>query len=398
MIGSGMDFRSRSQYHSPDLPYPAPDGSVKTPRRPARNIENGRGGAHLAKQVRYFRQAVSHPEERYGSERAKAVMAKTLRRCGAADIPYGDMRPGISRDRTKAAGHGDDVCDVKVRLRERNAAPPPFAIRRNNRKKSARKRAAPGGTDMTEWEAIKKRISCRSYEDRMIDADTLENLRRYIRMLNASSGLHFQLFASEEKGRPAIRLAASMFSGPVYAYAALVGGEDPLSAEKTGYSGESLVLYATKLGLGTCWVAGTYDAGSIAPELPEGEKVWSVITLGYAAEKTPMKQKMIRAAIRRRDRRKEQFLESETAFDDLPAWVQRGIEAILLGPSAVNQQPVNIVYRDGSVSARLWKTGSGLEYVDLGIAKKQFQAAALEAGVDGTFQWGSGGQFQMLLG
>ncbi len=250
---------------------------------------------------------------------------------------------------------------------------------------------------MTEWEAIETRISCRSYEDRMIDAETLENLRRYIRILNESSGLHFQLFHSEEKGKPAIRMAAAMFSGPVYAYAALVGGDDPLSAEKTGYFGERFVLYATQLGLGTCWVAGTYDARSISPEVPEGEKVWDVIPLGYATEKIPMKQKMIRAMVRRTDRKKEQFLESETAYEDLPAWVQKGIEAILLGPSAVNQQPVNIVYQDGEVSARLWKSGNGLEYNDLGIAKKQFQAGAAEAGIDGTFEWGSGGRFLHLM-
>jgi len=251
---------------------------------------------------------------------------------------------------------------------------------------------------MTEWEAIKKRISCRSYDDRMIDDEVLENLGRYIEELNKSSGLHFQLLCSKEPGTPSVKVAKTMFSGPIYACAALVGGDDKLSAEKVGLFGESLVLYATKLGLGTCWVAGTYDANSISPKVEEGEKVWSVITLGYATEKTPLRQKMIRAGIRKSDRDVKQFLESEIAYKDLPSWVQRGVEAILLGPSAVNGQPVNIVYSEGNVSAKLRKSNHGLEYVDLGIAKKQFMAAACDQGVDGTFEWGDGGKFLQLVG
>ncbi|MCR5743401.1 MAG: hypothetical protein K6F92_06760 [Lachnospiraceae bacterium] len=251
---------------------------------------------------------------------------------------------------------------------------------------------------MTEWEAISKRISCRSYEDRMIDGEVLENIRRHIEVINDTSGLNFQLLCAGEPGISAVKVAKTMFSGPIYACAALVGRNDNLSAEKVGMYGESLVLYATKLGLGTCWVAGTYDANSISPKVEEGEKVWSVITLGYATEKTPLRQKMIRAGIRKSDRRLEQFLESETAYEELPAWVQKGIEAILLGPSAVNRQPVNIVYSDGNVCARLRRTDYELVYVDLGIAKKQFMAAACDQGVDGTFEWGDGGRFIQLVG
>lgn len=251
---------------------------------------------------------------------------------------------------------------------------------------------------MTDWEAIEKRISCRAYEDKLIDEKTLTNLKINADILSKTSGLNLQLIYSSEEGKPAIQMAKSMFSGPVYAYLALVGAEDNLSAEKVGYFGESFVLYATRLGLGTCWVASTYDKNSISPVISEGEKLWSVITIGYAMEKTPLKQKMIRGAIRKSNRKIEKFLESDTSYEELPEWIQKGIKAILLGPSAVNQQPVNIVYKDGNVSAKLWKAGNGLEYIDLGIAKKQFQAAAASAGHDGTFAWRDGGSFTNLVG
>ena len=246
---------------------------------------------------------------------------------------------------------------------------------------------------MTEWEASEKRISCRSFEDRMPEAELLKKIHDYIDVLNAESGLHFQLFAAREAGKPAIKMAAAMFTGPVYAFAALIGGEDELSAERLGYYGQRLVLYATQLGLGTCWVAGTYDRKSIQVDIPEGERLWDVILLGCATEKLPLKQKMIRLMIRRSDRKPEQFLESDVPFADAPAWIRKGIEAVRKGPSAVNQQPVNIVYRDGKVSIRIWKKGNGLEYNDLGIAKKQFEVGAAEAGLKGHFLPGNEAEF-----
>ena len=246
---------------------------------------------------------------------------------------------------------------------------------------------------ITEWEAVQKRISCRSYEDRLIDPDILQKLMEFNDQLNEESGLHFQLFSLDKQGSPAVKLAAAMFSGPVYTFAALVGGEDKLSAEKVGYYGQRLVLYATQLGLGTCWVAGTYDKKSITVDVMEGEKLWDVIPMGYATERIPFKQKMIRKTIRRSDRKPEQFLESDITYEEAPEWIKKGIEAVFLGPSAVNQQPVNIVYKDGKVSARIWKKGNGLEHNDLGIAKKQFEAGAAYAGVNGHFLPGDGAEF-----
>lgn len=39
--------------------------------------------------------------------------------CDADDICYGHMHPRLSWDRTKTIGHGADVCDFKVRIKDR---------------------------------------------------------------------------------------------------------------------------------------------------------------------------------------------------------------------------------------------------------------------------------------
>ena len=157
-------------------------------------------------------------------------------------------------------------------------------------------------------------------------------------------------------------------------------------------------VHATQLGLGTCWVASTYDSKSITVDVPGGEKIWDVVPIGYATARIPLKQKTIRAMIRRSDRSLTQFLESDVGYKDAPEWVRKGIEAILLGPSAVNQQCINIGFKDGKVTARIWKDGRGLQYNDLGIAKKQFEVGAAEAGVKWHFLPGDGAEFVVEQG
>lgn len=245
---------------------------------------------------------------------------------------------------------------------------------------------------LTMMEAIQRRISCRSFEKRPLTPETLAQLKAYIDELNQQSGLHLQLSTVEQE-KDSVKLARSMFSGGVTTYVVLTGKTDPVSAEQVGYYGQKLVLFATMLGLGTCWVAGTYDHHSIQPWLGEGEQVISVIPVGYPTEKIPLKQQMIRSTLRKGDRKDEAFVESEVLYSELPDWFRRCVEAVRMGPSAVNGQPVNLSWDKGTIRARVWKENHRLEYVDLGIAKAQFEEAARALGVDGHWEWGDRGQF-----
>ena len=38
--------------------------------------------------------------------------------CDADDVCYGDMHPKLSWERTKTLGHGDDVCDFRIRIKK----------------------------------------------------------------------------------------------------------------------------------------------------------------------------------------------------------------------------------------------------------------------------------------
>ena len=59
-------------------------------------------------------------------------------------------------------------------------------------------------------------------------------------------------------------------------YLVFAGPEnDPDLDEKCGYYGERIILTATTMGLGTCWVGGTYDRTSVCGTWSLGSG-WSV--------------------------------------------------------------------------------------------------------------------------
>lgn len=245
---------------------------------------------------------------------------------------------------------------------------------------------------MTNWEAIQNRISCRAFSDKPIENEVFEELKRKLEELSQKAELRF-VPVNQAEANPKLKLSAAMFTGDFPAYVAFLGKDSPLDAEKIGFYGEEFVLAATKFGLGTCWVAGTYDKKTVPVSLKDGEKIWSVLPFGYPMEKMPTRQKLLRSGLRKRDKKIEQFIETNQDFQTLPDWLRTGLEGIKLGPSAVNRQPVVLTYRDGKITAKLQKITDNLLYCDLGIAKTQFLEAVKTKGISGEWQFGNHGEF-----
>lgn len=221
---------------------------------------------------------------------------------------------------------------------------------------------------MTLQEAVLARHSVRSYFDRPIAAETAAALEDYISELNRESGLHIQLI--REDGRPFTGLLAmaGWLSG-VKNYFAIVGPEDALLDERSGYFGEKLVLRAQQLGLNTCWVAGTYNRNRCAAEIAPGEKLALVIAVGYGKNPgKPRKSKSIDAVC--------------VCPGAMPEWFRRGAEAALLAPTAMNQQAFRLhLLEDNRVRAAALK--GPFAGIDLGIVKCHFEIGAGE----GEWTW-----------
>ena len=238
-------------------------------------------------------------------------------------------------------------------------------------------------------QAIAERISVRAYDDRAVEAEKLDQLEACIRQTNDEGGLGMVL-VRPEAGGSGLSLAKAMFAGRPSCYVALFAPKDEASRDRLGFFGEKVVLLAQQLGLGTCWVFGTYDSASVAVAPRDGEVLYGVIPVGYAAEKAPLKQRTVRAALRKRDRKPTSVY---AGYATAPAWARAGIDAVIAGPSAVNGQPWTFVDTPAGIAVTLPSVKSGIEYVDMGIAKLHFQLGAESAGMRGTWDWGAGAVF-----
>ena len=202
------------------------------------------------------------------------------------------------------------------------------------------------------FEAIQNRHSVRSYLDTPIPEDTAETLRACIADVNRESGLHFALFTSECTG----------FAGKlknVRNYIAFAGGGENLE-ERIGYYGAKLMLEAQMLGLNSCWVAMSFHKGAVTKRmrLREGEKVVNALALGYGqTQGTPHRTKPMEKLCR--------------CDGPMPDWFRKGMETVMLAPTAINQQQFLFTLADGRVSARA-KLGP-CSQIDLGIVKYYFE-------------------------
>lgn len=213
---------------------------------------------------------------------------------------------------------------------------------------------------MTDMDAIRERHSVRQYLDQPLRPVEIEELTEEIRACNRESGLHIQLVANEPKAFGGFMAHYGKFSG-VSNYFALVGRAGADLQEKCGYWGERLVLKAQRMGLNTCWVALTFSKVKSAYTLEGGEKLAAVIALGHGAvQGVPHKSRSMDEVVK--------------AAGPLPDWFRAGMEAVLLAPTAVNQQKFLFTLEGDQVSAQA--TGGFYSRIDLGIVKYHFEVGA----------------------
>lgn len=223
---------------------------------------------------------------------------------------------------------------------------------------------------MTILEAIKARHSVRKYPDKPLEAPAADALNAEILKCNAESGLNIQLVLEEPKAFASGMWKYGQFSG-VRNYFVMAGPKGKEAEEKIGYYGERLVLLAQTLGLSSCWVGLTYKKIPGAFTLREGDTVHCVIALGYGI--TPGVQHPLKPV--------DNFYECEGTA---PQWFLDGMQAVMLAPTAINQQKFRFILHEGGiVEARTQFSMAGYTNIDLGIVKYHFETGA---GRD-NFRW-----------
>jgi hypothetical protein len=178
----------------------------------------------------------------------------------------------------------------------------------------------------------------------------------------------------------------------------------PNDLEDYGYLLEQVILYATGLGLGTCWLGGTFTRSTFVRRfggLQRGETMPAVVSIGRIGDDGTER-------IREREEGSRRLPSSELFFEgrfgaplalgDAGAYAP-ALEAVRMAPSATNKQPWRLVRSGASWHFYLHRSkhyGKGsalftvlrladLQRVDLGIALCHFELVARERGLDGSW-------------
>ena len=259
-------------------------------------------------------------------------------------------------------------------------------------------------------ELVKQRFSCRSYLSQPVEEQTRQRLADYAAALQTGpfgAQIRFELVAAREKDQKAIRtLGTYGFIKGATGFIIGVIQDEEKNLEDFGYLMESIILFATDMGLGTCWLGGTFTKSSFSQRVSPrpGELIPAVVAMGYCAKKQHGFDAIIRnsAGAERRLSWEKLFFDSrfgvplsrEAAGDYATA-----LEMVRRAPSASNKQPWRIIkdgnmwhfflqrtpgYREGML-VRLF-TVADMQRIDMGIAMCHFELVARDHGLDGRWE------------
>ena len=258
-------------------------------------------------------------------------------------------------------------------------------------------------------ESINRRVSVRSYADRPIEQNKKQEIVNLLQSTNKgpfSNKVRFSLIDFSEMERNEIRSLGTygfISGGKLFIVSAIKEGVGAM--EDLGYCFEKVILEATNLGLGTCWLGGTFKRANFAKriDVSEDEIVSAISPIGYASDRKTIREMAIRR-LANSDRRKpweELFFDGDMntpLSKDSAGKYAVPLECVRLGPSASNNQPWRVVYQrqQGAFHFYLKRTwgydnfngSTDLQRVDMGIAMCHFELGARETGLSGTWEVG----------
>lgn len=261
----------------------------------------------------------------------------------------------------------------------------------------------------TVMEMMEKRKSIRTYELTPVGEevhasvmDYLADEKNLVGPLGGKAGIEWVWAKEGTAEGKGIKLGAYGIIQNPQAY--LVGKvrNDKLALLEFGYIFQKMILYTTGLGLGTCWIGGTFSRKSFTREIelaPE-EIIPCITPLGYAREKQRLLDSTMRFVVKA-DQRKpwlELFFDSEFGRPLNPEHAGRlaaALEMVRIGPSASNKQPWRLVVSADRRQVHYYlqhtpnysgnKLGFEMQRIDIGIAACNFELSCRELGLSGEW-------------
>lgn len=256
--------------------------------------------------------------------------------------------------------------------------------------------------DKSAIELIKVRTSTRSYDEREIEKNTLEKLKTYIEKINEETQIRARFVFTNSnliENEKEKKLGTYGVISGANAYIVGMLNRDEKNVVEFGYLFEKIILFATDLGLQTCWLGGTFNKSQFHQNmnLLENEFIPIVSPVGIKKEKPRVFETAMRTMIGANKRKawSELFFQengTEPLKQDNVGDYEIPLEMVRIGPSASNKQPWRIVKDGNQFHFFLCRTkGYGLidydiQMNDIGIAKCHFELSAIELGLNGEWQ------------
>jgi len=258
-------------------------------------------------------------------------------------------------------------------------------------------------------EIIRKRFSCRRYIDKPIAEEERGRLSDFLSATGAGpfgTAVRFNLIAATDQARKALKgLGTYGFIKGATGFIVGAVGPSRKNMEDFGYMMETVILFATDMGLGTCWLGGSFTRSSFAKKISATveEVVPAVTSVGYILKKE-QSEVTIRQIVGGHNRRHWGNLFFRETFGIPLSPDEAGpyavpLEMVRIAPSATNKQPWRII-KDGdywhfymqrtrgygnSLTFKLLNIAD-LQRVDMGIAMCHFEMTAGERGLKGRWE------------
>lgn len=249
---------------------------------------------------------------------------------------------------------------------------------------------------------IRTRRSWRSYKDDPVRTEDKEHIRAFMANLDNppfGSQVRFVLADTPRQGFGTVRGTYGVVTG---ASSFLIGVLRPSKQcfMDYGYLFEAAILDVTSLGLGTCWMGGTFDRTffSEMAQPQANEIIPTMSPVGIIARKRSPIDTMFVLTAGSRKRKPWSSLFFRDSFDsplheDAAGPYALPLEMVRLAPSASNKQPWRILMNETGFHFYLARTFGysmlfkevDLQGIDLGIAMFHFEQTAQELGLQGSW-------------
>lgn len=259
-------------------------------------------------------------------------------------------------------------------------------------------------------EIIEERTSWRTYANKALDSEIRDKLNQILKLeginspfKNYAGNYRFELINVPELD-PHERKRIGTYGVIVGAQEFIAGACDisnnNFSRENYGYLLELIILSATDMGLGTCWLGGFFNRDLFSAKVNCGpnEEVPAITPVGYPKDRR-FKEKLIRRAVKAKSRRPWEKLFFQNNFNTPINRQEIGKYAILLemvrlGPSAGNRQPWRIIKEENknvfhfyvaNPEGKIGSLYSKFIPLDIGIAVCHFDLCTTQYDIEGKW-------------